>query len=350
MRPMGPAVRGVAGVLAFVLVALLLPGAPGAAAADGASLEIHSRICPVAYAGPDYYNVCHDDPLADVVYTLTRVGVGVVDEAVSPANGDLVFAGLAFGTYAVEESVPGDFADYRVYCSDQNRTEVPFVYTDTGGIQLDLAVAGLHVVCDWYVIPVDARGDVEGSLTIYKAVCPVGYAGSDFFRDCFGTPLPGIDFTFLRAESDNPDVAETDANGFVAFEGIAFDGTYVVFEDIPGEFNRFVVYCSAGEVAFPFAYAQNVNGIVLDLTTADDVRCDWYNVPADLRGETPTPVPTRPPTGNRPPVVRLPSTGDGPTAAAGASRGEWAALVVPLALVGFGVGVAARRRLGAPTR
>ena len=53
-----------------------------------------------------------------------------------------------------EEGLAGrDLPRLRVYCSDQNRVEVPFAYTDTGGIQLDLAVAGLEVVCDWYVIP-----------------------------------------------------------------------------------------------------------------------------------------------------------------------------------------------------
>lgn len=304
MRPTGLGVRWVARVVIIVLGAVLLQSVP-ASAADGAAVTIHSRICPVGFAGPDYYTNCHDSPLAEVTFTLSLAGTGAIVEATTATDGNLDFVGLPYGTYIIEDSVPGEFAAYAAYCSDQNQNAVPFAYTDTGGIQFDLNVAGIAVTCDWYVAPYDLQGDTEASVTIYNALCPVGYQGVNYFDDCYQTPLPGIDFTFQAAGSSSGVNSTTNANGFVAFEGISIDGNYVISESIPGEFNRFVVFCSANDVPFPFSYPENTNGILLALTTADDVRCDWYNIPEDLRGDAPPPAK---PSG---PIARLPSTGVG---------------------------------------
>ena len=331
MGPFGSGIRRVVGGVLFVaLAALAGPIAPGVQAADGAALTVHSRLCPVAFTGPDYYANCHDTPLADITYTLTLVGTGVVGEAVVPADGDLPFTGLSFGTYELQSSVPGDFASFVAYCADGNGTAVPFAYTDTGGVRFDLAVAGVDVTCDWYTAPDDSRGAVEeASVTIYKTTCPVGYAGTDFFGDCYGNPLAGIDFSLLPAGSDQAVGAPTNADGFVAFEGITAAGAFVILEEIPGDFNEIVVYCSADGASFPVAYTEGGTGIVLELTTADDLRCDWYNVPVDARGTNPTPVPTRAPTTGG--VVTLPNTGGGATTPETGSTG--AGLLVPLALL-----------------
>ncbi len=275
-------------VLAWIVVLIaavsLLGGAARTMAANGGSIEIHGRYCPIDFEGPDYYGACHDVPLTDVTYTVTLLGSGVVGEATTDDTGNLFFDGLAFGSYAIEESVPGDFAQYRVYCSDQSGAEVPFAYTNTGGVQLDLAVAGEAIVCDWYIVPDDARGDAA-SVTIYNVVCPAGYTGEDFFGDCYDTPLPDVSFSLMAAGGTTGVSAVTGSDGFVAFDGIATNGRYLITEDIPGEFNHSMVLCSAAGQPFPVGQTPGANSIALDLTVADDVRCDWYNVPEDLRGD-----------------------------------------------------------------
>lgn len=337
-----------AGIVALITAVSLLGGAAPVMAADGGSIEIHGRICPVAFAGADYYSECHDDPLADVTYTVTLLGSGVVGEATTDDTGNLFFDGLAFGTYVIEESVPGDFAQYRVYCSDQSGATVPFVYTDTGGAQLDLAVAGQAIVCDWYIVPDNARGETA-SVTIYNVICPTGYRGDDFFGDCYDTPLPDVSFSLTGASAESGVTAVTGSNGFVAFDGIATDGRYVVAEDIPGEFNQSVVYCSANGQPFPVAEAAGTNSIALDLTVADDLRCDWYNVPEDLRGDVPAatqPAATQPtsrPVGATR-VVGLPNTGGRSGAAVHPKGGNDLALVGSLIAAGV-AGLVWSRRL-----
>lgn len=324
-------------IAAIVMVASLLGGAAGTMAADGGSIEIHGRICPVAFAGTDSYNECHDDPLVDVTYTVTLLGTGVVAEATTGGTGNLAFEGLAFGTYAIEESVPGDFAKYRVYCSDQSGAAIPLVSTDTGGVQLDVAVAGQAIVCDWYIMPDNARGDAA-SVTIYNVVCPAGYRGDDFFSDCYGTPLPGLSFSITGTDAVSGATAVTGSDGFVAFDGISTGGRYVIAEDIPGEFNHSVVHCSAAGQSFPVSEATGANSIALDLTVADDLRCDWYNLPEDLRGDAPVAQPTAPPVRTAP-VVRLPDTGGRIKPAD--HRDASNALVIGEALMATGIGMAA---------
>ncbi len=327
---------------AFMVVASLLGGMPSAMAADGGSIEIHGRICPVGFAGPDFYTECHDDPLSDVTYTVTLLGTGVVAEATTDGTGNLLFSGLAFGSYAIEESVPGDFAQYRVYCSDQSGAPVPFVYTDTGGAQLDVAVAGVAIVCDWYIIPDNARGDAA-SVTIYNVVCPAGYGGEDFFGDCYDSPLPDVGFSLTGPGAATGVSATTGSDGFVAFDGIASNGRYTIDEDIPGEFNRSFVRCSANGEPFPVGDASGANSVSLDLTVADDLRCDWYNVPEDLRGDAPAPAPISAPS-HTAPVLMLPNTGGRDRATGDRDLGDAFGLLLPLLAAGGAWRLGSRRQ------
>ena len=84
--------------------------------------------------------------------------------------------------------------------------------------------------------------------------------------------------------------------------------------------------------------------VILDVGAGQAVRCDWYNLPFDLRGETPTPTkaPAARPTAV-PFITTLPSTGTGD----GNGAGGWGvlSLAATLTLVGVGTaGFALRRR------
>src|SRR5688572_17596466 len=145
------------------------------------------------------------------------------------------------------------------------------------GLMLALAMAA--------VIAPFAGGRVaaqeNASITIYTAICPVGYTGDTFFEDCYDTPGVNIEYILTGPTFPGGVSATTDASGFTAFEGIDQDGLYTLQIQVPGDFADFVARCSAGGEDFPFSYGDLFGEIDLDLTTADDLRCDFYVIPDD---------------------------------------------------------------------
>lgn len=126
----------------------------------GAALTIHHRACPAGFDGPDFYSVCHDNPLGPWELRLR----GPEDrEEQTDANGNLTFAGLTPGTYEVlGGGGPTDFVGLHTFCAPASNPGTEFPSTTerlTGGpgafsVELTLS-AGDDVVCDFYVLPVD---------------------------------------------------------------------------------------------------------------------------------------------------------------------------------------------------
>lgn len=158
----------------------------------------------------------------------------------------MLFYDLLGGTYTITESIPGDAADTIVFCSyvevlEQNAS---FTYVP-GGISLDVP-SGSDIVCDWYNIPLNLRGDPgdapgEGSsVTVHAWLCPPGYTGDQPFDVCHDTPKTNRTFTL-----DNLS-ATTGADGNVRFYQLNA-GTYTIREAGQGEFLYFNVFCSLAE-------------------------------------------------------------------------------------------------------
>ena len=333
-------IRWIAGLALLLAFSALAVPAPSAGAQTGATLTVHLRICPADFTGPDYYGTCHGTA-PDTSYDFTVTGPETAT-AGTDASGNVTFSGLAAGTYDVQGGPPGDVTRLNAYCADADDLSTAVPFTDNGSY-ISLALAnGDNVVCDWYITPESqgppASGD-RASISIYKTTCPVGYEGEDYFEDCYGNPTDDVTFSLIADGAETGLSSTTGSEGYAAFEDLG-GGTYTLSEDIPGEFNDFVAFCSAGGVAFPFDYATDANGIVLDLTTADDIRCDFYNIPEDLRGETPVPTaaPTAVPTKTTTTTVtaaKLPNTG------AGASSGDaTATLALAGLLAAVGIGLA----------
>jgi len=123
------------------------------------------------------------------------------------------------------------------------------------------------------------------TLTIHIRLCPTGYAGSDFYPDCHGTPAPaGLEFT---ATGPTTATAATDASGNATFT--LAPGTYEVRGGVPGDFARLNLFCapaSAPGTPFPFTPLlggvrgpNDPTGLRLALAAGDAVVCDWYNTP-----------------------------------------------------------------------
>ncbi|HUG61168.1 MAG TPA: hypothetical protein VMP03_04945, partial [Methylomirabilota bacterium] len=125
-----------------------------------------------------------------------------------------------------------------------------------------------------------AQDNGLASITIYTAICPPGFDGDDY-GECYDNPGANIEYWLTGPAFDDTVVAETGASGFTAFENIDVDGEYALQIQIPGDFVSIAAFCSAGGSNFPFEYDEIVGTILLDLTTSDDLRCDFYITPDD---------------------------------------------------------------------
>ncbi len=342
-------IRGIRWIVGFALVfALSAMALPRDASAQArASITIYKSQCPVGYEGDNFFEDCYPNAMEGITFTLTPEG-GTAATAVTGASGFTAFEDLGGGTYVLAEEIPGDFNDFVAFCSAGGET-FPFEYaTNANGIVLELTTAD-DLRCDFYNIPADQGQpdpDEAASVSIYKTTCPAGYEGDDFFEDCYDNPTAGVSFFLSELGSDVGVTAETGDEGFAAFEDLDA-GTYLLGEDLPDDVNDFVAFCSAGGETFPFEYATDVSGIVLELTTADDLRCDFYNIPAEVAAQTPVPTvtPARTPTTTTT-VAQLPSTGAGTSTGDGIGMVAFAAIlaVFGVAAVGFGARTRAAKR------
>jgi hypothetical protein len=122
-------------------------------------------------------------------------------------------------------------------------------------------------------------GTPPGSLTVYNAICPPGYDGDDLFGTCYDSPLEGTTFT-LESPDGSTAAQTTGSAGSVGFAGLA-DGTYVLSEDLPGDFVEFAAFCSNGADGTDVPVVASANDITFALTGGIDVVCVWYTIPVD---------------------------------------------------------------------
>lgn len=282
----------------------------GSTACSGveATLTIHLRACPAGYEGPDYYGVCHDDPVAGLLFTL--FGSGSIDEAETFTDGNAVFGNLRPGAYEVRGGTPEDVARGAVVCAPAAAPGTRFqsTRTDTAALAIDLA-AGDDVVCDWYTVPWDRTADAtpiaapgqpdaaETTLTVYGALCPEGYPGSDYVAACSGTPAAGARFLIRKPDSwarlpAGGGWATADAGGAAWFAlGDLAPGAVrlvnLIPENLPGGDGGFGVprlSCTADDgrrVLYAMPLESRDVGPIFEIRVAagDRVRCDAYFLP-----------------------------------------------------------------------
>jgi hypothetical protein len=142
-----------------LMIGLLAVGVAGVGAQAGATITIHNRICPGGFdpnsSGDSFFNECHGTPPDPALGFIITGGEALNTDA----EGNVVFGGLAAGTYEISGGAPGEFAETVVYCSNADDVSVawPFEFT---GIGIAITVAeGDNVVCDWYNIPIDLSGN-----------------------------------------------------------------------------------------------------------------------------------------------------------------------------------------------
>lgn len=273
----------------MLLVPLLIAGVSqslAGAQSSGSSVEIHKRTCPTGYSDNRFFRDCHDNATPDVTFELANL------RDTTDASGDVLFFNLNAGTYTITESVPGGSADMAVFCSMADNVDQSASYEYVaGGIRLT-APENTGIVCDWYNIPYNLRGDGgdgggngngsdDGSgaaVTIHARTCPAGYTGNEPFETCHDMPLPGATFTLANLSATTP------ASGNTIFYQLN-PGSYTIERAGEGSFWFDSVFCSLEADASQTVPTTDTNdGFTIDLDANQRVICDWYFVPLEGSG------------------------------------------------------------------
>jgi hypothetical protein len=267
---------------------------------DSGQIVVSANACPQGYdqktQGVDFESLSTNctDPLEDVNFTLTGPD-GVDDERVTDGVNDLQYLDLEPGTYTLYSSVPLEAAAEYLFCTADggNRYEKDFNET---GVTSFADLQGEQIACDWFVVPLDLRGEESGgSLEVHLAACPVKYEGDALFDDCHGNGVGDQEFRLSGPDgevSGTTLVEQTPGPGIVMFTSLPA-GEYTLQGGPPGDFGRVELFCTVQPGNEPVA--AGVESTIATLTIAEnqDVLCDWYYIPEDASGlVTPTPSPT----------------------------------------------------------
>lgn len=127
----------------------------GISAPGTVSIEIHAAQCPAGYSGSDYYNDCHGNGEAGIVFSVSNAD-GTSQQVTtqietSPGPGIARANGLDLGVFSVSEPFADPGETVYVFCSpDQGATVLADQLTSASeGVSLALD-AGTALVCDWY--------------------------------------------------------------------------------------------------------------------------------------------------------------------------------------------------------
>lgn len=156
-------------------------------------------------------------------------------------------------------------------------------------------------------------------LTIHARICPTGEAPGDFFAECHGNP--GEDIEFFDGTTS---IGTSGADGNLVYD-LGAAGSVDLNGGVPGEFAQNYLYCSANSdqsIVQEFAMVEAGTSVSVDVSDTGTT-CDWYVVPENLSGLTPTPTPDD--------VTQLPNTG------VGVQDGTTSWMAIALILAAFGV-------------
>jgi hypothetical protein len=275
---------------------------------DAGTLSIYRVACPPGYAGDAYYEDCYDNPTAGAEFSIhqqgTDVGVGFTTGPDGAARSGLLLATpgtlvVAETTGSLDDGQPIDYLDYVVVCTRNGGEPVEIDYGQPNVMDVVFAADPEDaIVCDWFYVPPASEDDggadgAEGSLTIYATACPPGYAGNDFYPDCYDDPAADLVFAAWNTKSDFEVAAPTDGGGFVTLTLPAEDpaGGLIDFGQAPpvevagGADAPFVVYCTTdgGESVVDVAYSLvqldpggDAYHAEIAYAPGDEIRCDWY--------------------------------------------------------------------------
>lgn len=253
-------------------------------------ISITKYTCPVGYSSDAYGDLAADcvDPTNDVTFTLASDTTQIDKVTGNNGEGRVAFANLAPGSYAVSESVPGEFSQPVVWCNLGGNGEW-YQKDVAGGATVFDVDEGDDIRCSWFNLPEDLRGG--GSLRIHKSLCPAGLT-SGYYTNCYENTLADVTFV-ADGPGGSSESLVTGNNGVVTFTDLAA-GTYTITELPPASVNTavYVVVCTRDGNTYDFTYDDSTGlRINIEVPSGAEIVCDWYNVPP--KKEDPNPPSTK---------------------------------------------------------
>lgn len=297
------------------------------------SISAYAYVCPDGFesTSTDYatYQQGCTETTDDLTFTITQQDGDQQQFSMTtgaygiPGRAPLV--GLLPGDYELA-SADGDANALLVFCSTYDGT--PLESTDPSSVDqepvnddagVDLTLGNRQrIACDFFAFnsqvnqpdDSDTNGDNSGaegnddnsdngtdaaadtaSIEFHVATCPSGYDGSDFYNDCAGNGTEGVTFTVEGQNSGHTDTATssvptTPGFGIAVVADLPAD-TYLMSEEIPGDFVSLFVYCAeapGGGDRLPTT-ETGTQTYSLDVAEGQAIICDWYVIP-DQQVET----------------------------------------------------------------
>ena len=295
---------------------------------DLGSISVYAYACPdgVESGATDYATFQEGCPEAvnDLPFSITQKDGDKQQFSMTTGaygiDGRAPLVGLVPGAYelASDEAEPDTLV---VFCATYDGTPVEsseptsvdqVPVNDDSGVDLDLGDRQ-RIACDFFAFsepinqPADDGNDGPeptatvddgnasaadtASIEFHVATCPSGYDGSDFFNDCAGNGTDNVTFTVDGQNTGHADTATssvptTPGFGIAVAAGLPAD-TYLMSEDIPGDFVSINVYCAdapGGGARLPTT-EQGSQTYAIDIAEGQAVICDWYVIP-DQQVET----------------------------------------------------------------
>lgn len=151
------------------------------------TIEIHGRLCEETPADGDWYNACHDSPLADQVFTAIDTQTQETFEGTTDAAGNVVL-NVPPGEYQLS-GIPGDFLDDSfIFCSA----------TDAGvetAYPVLIDAEQPSVICDFYAVPTD-NSTIPVAVTVDLCVAEGCNENPDAVE-----PADGVEITVTSQET-----------------------------------------------------------------------------------------------------------------------------------------------------
>ncbi|MGC4108109.1 MAG: hypothetical protein QM753_17435 [Thermomicrobiales bacterium] len=274
----------------------------------------------------------------DVTVHLTDQATGSDDPQNTGSGGLLTWDGLDAGAYDAWTDIPRGTAHELLFCSNLAGAIFPVDFNENIVATFQLA-AGERFDCSWFIVPTDTSGAAEDtptptatdtevptatttttptetaastatavsetSLTVHLALCPQDYTGNAYYDDCHANGVDGMEFLLDGPDgqqSETTTLPQTPGPGVATFSNLT-GGDYTLAGGPPGDFGEVVLYCSTQPDNTPVDAPVSSTQASLTIDAGENVLCDWYYIPENAQGETPTATQTTVPTATPSPTA-----------------------------------------------
>ena len=304
---------------------------------DQAQVTINLSLCPAgtdASTGFDDLDAACASAVDGVVFTWDNAA-GTIETITSAGASTIVFDEIEEGTYTLYSDVPLEFASETLFCVADGGNRYQKEFNDNGVTTFG-GIFREQIVCDWFITPFDVQGQDEptqtpvpsglagdpvvtptpdfaapdptvtpvtggntrgaetgGSLVVHLGLCPMDYSGDQLFETCHGVGVSDQMFVLTGPEGELEQITtvpQTPGPGIVQFMSLPA-GVYTLAGGPPGDFGSVQLYCSTQPDGDRIDAVLDSTRATFTIGDGEDILCDWYYIPQNQGGQTPTPSP-----------------------------------------------------------